>query len=56
MTKKEFEKLYFSITTSELGKMIGVSRQTINNYAKKLGLRKGSGFSKKRIYSVDLEG
>lgn len=45
ITKKEFEKLYFSMTNEALAKKLNVSKATLIGYAKKLGLRKSTGGS-----------
>jgi predicted transcriptional regulator len=39
-SKAKFLKLYFTVTQSELAKMLGVSQPAIAYYAKKFGLVK----------------
>lgn len=40
MKKSEFEKLYDSGTLEEVAKKLGISADTLANYAKKLGVKK----------------
>lgn len=49
MKKEEFKKLYNEKTNQELADYLGVSKQTIINYAKKLGIKqKGKGNRQKK--------
>lgn len=44
LSKQEFERKYHNQNTAELAKELGVSKQTIVNYVKKLGIEpKGKG-------------
>lgn len=44
ISKKEFERLYLSMTDADLAKKLGVHRNTIVKYGKKLNISKGSGY------------
>ena len=55
ITKEYFESIFFDNTASEIGKILGVSRETVNQYAKKLGLKKGKGYHAKKVNFIDQE-
>lgn len=47
LTKEEFKQMYYSMTNEEMAKELKMSRVTLGNYAKKLGLKKRESFSNK---------
>ena len=54
MEKKEFERLYFSMTNKKLAELLNISGKTLNTYARKLGLRKRKGYSQGNNPKIDF--
>lgn len=44
ITKEKFKEMYFSMNNKDLAKKLGVTVQTVINYAAKLELKKGKGY------------